>query len=63
MQVDRDVFANGGVGTAAGLDGGDSLGRESFVAGEEFGVLAGRRRKYSAKRKWGHCKGKIRSTE
>ena len=40
MQVRADVFAHGGVGAAAGLDGPDARGREGGVPGEELGVLA-----------------------
>lgn len=41
VDVDGDVFANGGVGAAAGFDAEDAVGGEGFVADEEFGVLAG----------------------
>lgn len=40
VQVRADVFAHGGVGAAAGLDGLDARGREGGVPGEELGVLA-----------------------
>ncbi len=39
-QVGGDVFADGGVRTAARLDGDDALGRQGAVFGQELGVLA-----------------------
>jgi len=33
VQVRGDVFAHGGVGTAAGFDGGDARGGEGEVGG------------------------------
>ncbi len=39
--VGGDVFADGGVRTAAGLDGEDALGGEGLVVDEEFLVFAG----------------------
>jgi len=40
-EVGGDVFADGGVGATAGLDGADAVGVEGFVAHEEFAVFFG----------------------
>ena len=40
-QVRGDVFAHGGVGAAARLDGDDAVGGQGLVLGEELAVLAG----------------------
>lgn len=39
-EVGADVFTDGGVGTATGLDGDDAVGAQGAVLGEELGVLA-----------------------
>lgn len=40
-QVGGDILADGGVGAAAGFDGGDAIGFEGVMADQELGVLTG----------------------
>lgn len=40
-EVGGDILADGGVGAAAGFDGGDAIGFKRVMADQELGVLAG----------------------
>ena len=41
FQIDRGIFANGGVWAAARFDADDPLGREGFIAHQKIGVFTG----------------------